>query len=53
MPHSWTEQRLFTRLEGKGWSFFGRTVQLTNEDDDNEILDDILSEGAFDGTEAE
>ncbi|WP_245631763.1 hypothetical protein [Alicyclobacillus ferrooxydans] len=40
-------------LESKGWSFFGRTVQLTEEDDDNEILDDILPKGAFDDTETE
>ncbi|WP_067621144.1 hypothetical protein [Alicyclobacillus acidiphilus] len=40
-------------LESKGWSFFGRTVELSDEDDDSEILDGILPEGTFDGTETE
>ena len=40
-------------LEGRGWSFFGRTVQLTDEDNDNEILEDILLYGIFDDKETE
>ncbi|GMA58002.1 hypothetical protein C7445_1164 [Alicyclobacillus sacchari] len=40
-------------LEGKGWSFFGRTVELTDEDDDNEIPEGILPKGAFDDAETE
>ncbi|WP_067929177.1 hypothetical protein [Alicyclobacillus shizuokensis] len=40
-------------LESKGWSFFGRTIQLTDEDDDSEILDGILTDGAFDDSEVE
>ena len=40
-------------LESKGWSFFGRTVELGDEDDDSEILDGILPDGAFDDEETE
>ncbi|MCF8564613.1 hypothetical protein LLE49_07625 [Alicyclobacillus tolerans] len=44
---------LIELLESKGWTFFGRTVELGEVDDDNEILDGILSEGGFDDTETE
>ncbi|MHB1629186.1 MAG: hypothetical protein ACYCVB_12580 [Bacilli bacterium] len=40
-------------LESKGWSFFGRTMQLTEDDDDNEILGGVLPEGTLDDTETE
>ncbi|WP_274436045.1 hypothetical protein [Alicyclobacillus sp. ALC3] len=40
-------------LESKGWSFFGRTVELGDDDDDSEILDGILPDGAFDDAETE
>jgi hypothetical protein len=29
-------------LESNGWSFFGRTVDLNEDDDDNEIWEGIL-----------
>ncbi|GLG01226.1 hypothetical protein Alches_12650 [Alicyclobacillus hesperidum subsp. aegles] len=40
-------------LESKGWSFFGRTAELGDEDDDGEILDGILSEEAVKDRETE
>ncbi|MCY0897864.1 MAG: hypothetical protein OWU33_02840 [Firmicutes bacterium] len=40
-------------LESKGWSFFGQTAQLGDEDDDSESLGGVLPGGGSDDAKAD